>query len=131
MEVNTDEIAKKCMDAINEKLKNLKKLNIIVVGKSGVGKSTLINSLFRDKIAETGLGRPITTEIRKIEKKDYPMAIYDTPGFELSEGQQAKVKEEIIELIHKGLQQEILIMPFIVYGIASMWVETEPLTKQK
>ena len=36
MEVNTDEIAKKCMDAINEKLKNLKKLNIIVVGKSGV-----------------------------------------------------------------------------------------------
>ena len=69
MEVNTDEIAKKCMDAINEKLKNLKKLNIIVVGKSGVGKSTLINSLFRDKIAETGLGRPITTEIRKIEKK--------------------------------------------------------------
>ena len=103
MEVNTDEIAKKCMDAINEKLKSLKKLNIIVVGKSGVGKSTLINSLFRDKIAETGLGRPITTEIRKIEKKDYPMAIYDTPGFELSEGQQAKVKEEIIELIHKGL----------------------------
>ena len=103
MEVNTDEIAKKCMDAINEKLKNLKKLNIIVVGKSGVGKSTLINSLFRDKIAETGLGRPITTEIRKIEKKDYPMAIYDTPGFELSVGQQAKVKEEIIELIHKGL----------------------------
>ena len=103
MEVNTDEIAKKCMDAINEKLKNLKKLNIIVVGKSGVGKSTLINSLFRDKIAETGLGRPITTEIRKIEKKDYPMAIYDTPGFELSEGQQATVKEEIIELIHKGL----------------------------
>ena len=103
MEVNTDEIAKKCMDAINEKLKSLKKLNTIVVGKSGVGKSTLINSLFRDKIAETGLGRPITTEIRKIEKKDYPMAIYDTPGFELSEGQQAKVKEEIIELIHKGL----------------------------
>lgn len=103
MEVNTDEISKKCMDAINEKLKSLKKLNIIVVGKSGVGKSTLINSLFRDKIAETGLGRPITTEIRKIEKKDYPMAIYDTPGFELSEGQQAKVKEEIIELIHKGL----------------------------
>ena len=39
----------------------------------------------------------------QIEKKDYPMAIYDTPGFELSEGQQAKVKEEIIELIHKGL----------------------------
>lgn len=103
MEINTDDIAQKCIDAINERLKNLKKLNIMVVGKSGVGKSTLINSLFRGNFAETGLGRPVTDKIRKIEKKGYPMAIYDTPGFELSKGQQAKVKEEIIELINKGL----------------------------
>ena len=103
MEINTDDIAQKCIDAINERLKNLKKLNIMVVGKSGVGKSTLINSLFRGNFAETGLGRPVTDKIRKIEKKGYPMAIYDTPGFELSKGQQTKVKEEIIELINKGL----------------------------
>lgn len=102
MEINTDEIAQKCIEAINDKLRHLKKLNIIVVGKSGVGKSTLINSLFRGNFAETGLGRPITDRIRKIEKKDYPLAIYDTPGFELSKGQQNRVKDEIIELINKG-----------------------------
>lgn len=102
MEINTDEIAEKCIQAINERLKNLNKLNIIIVGKSGVGKSTLINSLFRGEFAETGLGRPVTDEIRRIEKKGYPLAIYDTPGFELSKGQQTKVKDEIIELINKG-----------------------------
>lgn len=80
----------------------MNKLNIIVVGKSGAGKSTLISSLFRGNFAETGLGRPVTDKIRKKEKKDYPMAIYDTPGFELSKGQQNKVKDEIIELINKG-----------------------------
>lgn len=102
MIVNTDEIAQKCIDAINEKFRNLKKLNIIVIGKSGVGKSTLINSMFRGNFAATGLGRPITDEIKRYEKKEYPMAIYDTPGFELSKGQQTKVKDEIIELINKG-----------------------------
>lgn len=102
MQIDTDKMAQQCIDAINDKIKNLKTLNIMVVGKSGVGKSTLINSLFRENFAETGLGRPVTSEIRKKVKKDYPLAIYDTPGFELSSGQQNKVKDEILDIISKG-----------------------------
>ena len=46
--------------------KELEKLNIIVLGKTGVGKSTLINHIFRDFFAETGVGRPVTKLIQKI-----------------------------------------------------------------
>jgi predicted GTPase len=70
MKIDTDQMAQQCIDAINDKIKNLKTLNIIVIGKSGVGKSTLINSLFRGNFVQTGLGRPVTSEIRKIVKKD-------------------------------------------------------------
>ena len=100
MEINTEQVAQQCIDAINQKIKNLKKINIVVIGKSGVGKSTLINSLFRGNFAETGLGRPVTQEIKRIEKKDFPLVIYDTPGFELSSKQQDSVKDEVIELIN-------------------------------
>ena len=106
MQIDTDKMAQQCIDAINDKINNLKTLNIIVVGKSGVGKSTLINSLFRGNFADTGLGRPVTSEIRKKVKKDYPLAIYDTPGFELSSGQQTQVKNEILDIIQKGFSSK-------------------------
>lgn len=102
MQINTDKMAQDLVNAINEKVHNLNTLNIAIIGKSGVGKSTLINSLFRENFAETGLGRPVTQEIRKISKKNYPLAIYDTPGFELSNDQQDKVKDELLELINEG-----------------------------
>lgn len=102
MEINFDDLAQQCIDAIANSVKNLNKLNIIIVGKSGVGKSTLINSVFRDNLAETGLGRPVTANVRKIQKKDFPLTIYDTPGFELSKEQQTSVKDQIMSLIYEG-----------------------------
>lgn len=103
MQIDIDKMAQQCMDAINDKINSLNTLNIIVVGKSGVGKSTLINSLFRGNFVETGLGRPVTSEIRKIEKKGYPLVIYDTPGFELAGEQQDRVKKEILDIVRKGV----------------------------
>ena len=55
MTIDTDKVAQEAIDAIAEKIKNLNSLNIIVAGKTGVGKSTLINAVFRDKLAETGM----------------------------------------------------------------------------
>ena len=83
MELSIEKTAQECINAISEKVRNLKNLNIIVAGKTGVGKSTLINSMFRENLAETGIGKPVTQHMRKISKKGVPLNIYDTKGFEL------------------------------------------------
>ena len=70
MEINFEKLAEECIKAINDKVRNLKTLNIIVAGKTGVGKSTLINGVFRENLAETGMGKPVTTHMRKITKKN-------------------------------------------------------------
>lgn len=103
MAMDTDKIAQEAINAIADKIKNLKTLNIIVAGKTGVGKSTLINSVFREKLAETGMGKPVTDHMRKISKKGVPLSIYDTRGFELGKEVQAEVKKEVVDTISKGL----------------------------
>lgn len=103
MTIEVDKIAQEAINAIADKIKNLNTLNVIVAGKTGVGKSTLINSVFKEKLAETGMGKPVTTHMRKITKKGVPLAIYDTRGFELGKEVQAEVKKEVIDTISKGL----------------------------
>lgn len=103
MDADVNKIAQDAINAIAEKIKNLKHLNIIVAGKTGVGKSTLINAVFRDNLAETGMGKPVTSHMRKITKKDVPLSIYDTRGFELGKEVQTEVKQEILDTINQGV----------------------------
>ena len=61
-------------------------LTIIVVGKSGVGKSTLINAIFQKKVAKTGAPEIQTTEttIYKPTINNPYIQLIDTRGIELN-----------------------------------------------
>ncbi|MDD4494532.1 MAG: GTPase domain-containing protein [Eubacteriales bacterium] len=59
--------------------------NVLVIGNSGVGKSTLINAVLGDERAESGWGKKGTTkELAIYDGKNIPFRIIDTVGFEPS-----------------------------------------------
>ena len=59
--------------------------NVLVIGNSGVGKSTLINAVLGEEKAETGWGTKGTTkELAIFDSEKIPFRIIDTVGFEPS-----------------------------------------------
>jgi GTPase Era involved in 16S rRNA processing len=60
--------------------------NIIVCGKPGAGKSTLINSIVGKEKCYSAKGTSsLTQKVTKYICEKYPILIYDTPGFEKPE----------------------------------------------
>jgi len=72
-------------NALNQFRWDLGRVNIIVAGKTGVGKSTLINAIFKQNLAETDIGRPVTQEICEYTKEGFPISIIDTKGLVLKD----------------------------------------------
>lgn len=80
---NYKQFVEETFNGVKKENKDLKKVNLLVVGKSGVGKSTLINTVFGEEMVNTGAGKPVTNQISLIEQDDFPVRIYDTVGFEI------------------------------------------------
>lgn len=90
-------------DLISEAKKNFRdfigKGKILVVGKTGVGKSSLINAVFGKETCKTGSGKPITQHIEEFTTSDSLITLIDSKGLELADYE--SLKDELIDYINK------------------------------
>ena len=77
-------IAEAIKEALKKARREIGQVNVLIAGRTGVGKSTLINEIFQGKMAATGQGRPVTKSTREITKAGIPLAIWDTRGLEMN-----------------------------------------------
>lgn len=71
--------------AIKEALKNRGRVKVLIAGKTGVGKSTLVNAVFGEDFAATGQGEPVTQEIKTYTKEGSALSIVDSKGLEMED----------------------------------------------
>jgi len=79
------DLGKLAREKIEEAFRERGHANVLIAGRTGVGKSTLINSVFQGNLATTGQGRPVTENTREITKEDVPLSVFDTRGLEMAD----------------------------------------------
>ena len=85
-------------ETIEETSKKLGNINILICGKTGVGKSTLINAIFGSEYANVGQGKPVTQNIEKIHINDSPLNLYDSRGLECKDYE--KILEDLKDFLN-------------------------------
>ncbi len=92
---------------IERKMAELKTINLMILGKTGVGKSTLINALFGETRVKTGIGGPVSTDIVRIVADH--LTIYDTPGLELGgDNSMSSLLTQVANVINEHVKENTI-----------------------
>lgn len=106
----------------------LGRFNLAIFGKTGVGKSTLINAIFGEEVARTGIGEPVTQGSHLYLDKIGHLGIVDTEGLEVGRDDKEIVSEltrAMKDMRKRPLAEQLHVAWFCVRGMDRRFEETE------
>jgi uncharacterized protein (DUF697 family) len=86
---SNDEFRQKWQEQANK----MGRFNLAIFGKTGVGKSTLINAIFGEDVAPTGIGEPVTMENHLYLHRAGFLGLLDTRGLEIGKDTDTLITE--------------------------------------
>jgi uncharacterized protein (DUF697 family)/predicted GTPase len=106
----------------------LGRFNLALFGKTGVGKSTLLNSIFGEEVARTGIGAPVTKGSHLYLDKVGHLGIIDTQGVEIGKDDREILRdlEKVVKESRKlPLSEQIHVAWYCVRGMDRRFEDTE------
>jgi predicted GTPase len=91
------------------------KVNILITGATGCGKSSTINALFEDKNERAKVGQGVNPETMNIEKFEYNnIVLFDSPG--LGDGSSADIRhsKNIIDKLYEKTNNEDMLIDLVL-----------------
>ena len=109
-------------------LDQLGRVNIAIFGKTGVGKSTLVNAIFGEPVAATGIGAPVTGGSHLYLDRRGTLGVVDTRGLEIGRDD-AEILKEVTKVVKesrsKPLAEQIHLAWYCIRGMDRRFEEVE------
>lgn len=96
MALTNENLENRLHQEFQELKQSVQKPNIMVLGATGAGKSSLINNIFGRDLAQVGTGRPVTQNISMYSAPDAAIVLYDTRGYEVGSDEQRRFMQEVV-----------------------------------
>jgi uncharacterized protein (DUF697 family)/GTP-binding protein EngB required for normal cell division len=106
----------------------LGRFNLAIFGKTGVGKSTLINAIFGEEVARTGIGEPVTRGSHLYLDKVGHLGIVDTQGLEVGKDNKqilSELDKAMTQMRQLPLSEQIHVAWYCIRGMDRRFEEAE------
>ncbi|MFJ6428343.1 GTPase family protein [Microbacterium maritypicum] len=111
-----------------EQADEIGRFNLAIFGKTGVGKSTLINAIFGEEVAPTGVGEPVTMDEHLYIHRSGFLGLLDTRGLEIGKDTDeliSELGEYLKKMRRQPLSEQIHVAWYCVRATDRRFEDTE------